>query len=63
MDREIHATHLAEFRQQVYQTYNNRADTPMELLDALRGNRDAQTAWNWVSTWSFVVVTAPCARE
>ena len=43
MDREIHATHLAEFRQRVYQTFNNRADTLMELLDTLSSNRDAQT--------------------
>src|SRR3990172_4465249 len=36
-------THLKQLRQQVYQNFNHRADTLMELLDALSSNTTAQT--------------------
>lgn len=43
MDSEVHTTHLVEFRQQVYQNFNNRADTLMDLLDALCSNVTGQS--------------------
>jgi len=32
---------LEQFRQQVYQNFNNRADTLMDLVDALSSNTSA----------------------
>lgn len=43
MNHNEHVTHLKQFRQQVYQNFNKRADTLMDLLDALSSNTSAQT--------------------
>lgn len=41
MTIKTYATELEQFRQQVYQNFNNRADTLMELVDAICSNPDA----------------------
>lgn len=38
-----HVIQLKQFRQEVYQSFNKRADTLMDLLDALSSNTSAQT--------------------
>ena len=43
MNHNEHVTQLKQFRQQVYQNFNKRADTLMDLLDALSSNTSAQT--------------------
>jgi hypothetical protein len=43
MNRNEHATHLKQFRQAVYQNFNKRADTLMDLLDALSSNTAANS--------------------
>jgi|CXWL01.1.fsa_nt_gi hypothetical protein len=43
MNHDEHATQLKQFRQEVYQNFNKRADTLMDLLDALSSNTSAQT--------------------
>lgn len=40
---EISTHPLEQFRQRVYQNFNNRADTLMELVDALSSNTDASS--------------------
>ena len=46
---------LPQFREQVYQHFNNRADTLMELVDALSSNQFARS----VAELSLV----PCFRR
>src|SRR3990172_2452490 len=41
MNTKESTSQLEQFRQQVYQNFNNRADTLMELLDALSSNTSA----------------------
>jgi len=43
MNSHEHATHLTQFREQVYQNFNKRADAIMDLLDALSSNRQARS--------------------
>ena len=43
MNLNEHVTQLKQFRQEVYQNFNKRADTLMDLLDALSSNTTAQT--------------------
>ena len=43
MSHNQHAPQLKQFRQEVYQNFNKRADTLMDLLDALSSNTSAQT--------------------
>lgn len=43
MNPNEHVTQLNQFRQEVYQNFNKRADTLMNLLDALSSNTSAQT--------------------
>lgn len=43
MNHNEHVTQLKQFRQEVYQNFNKRADTLMDLLDALSSNTSAQT--------------------
>ena len=43
MNHDEHATQLKQFRQEVYQNFNKRADTLMDLLDALSSNTSAQS--------------------
>lgn len=43
MNHDEHVTQLKQFRQEVYQNFNKRADTLMDLLDALSSNTSAQT--------------------
>src|SRR3972149_11230868 len=41
MNTKESTSQLEQFRQQVYQNFHNRADTLMELLDALSSNTSA----------------------
>ncbi len=43
MNNNEHVTQLEQFRQQVYQNFNKRADALMDLIDTLRGNTNART--------------------
>jgi hypothetical protein len=43
MNSNEHATQLKQFREQVYQNLNKRADAIMDLLDALSGNSQARS--------------------
>ncbi|MCI0396695.1 MAG: transposase [Chloroflexi bacterium] len=43
MDKEKCIKQLEQFRQRLYQNFNNRADTLMELVDAISSNRDARS--------------------
>ena len=43
MDITLHTTHLQQFRASLYQTFTNRADTVMELIDALCSSPGAQS--------------------
>lgn len=43
MNHDEHVPQLKQFRQEVYQNFNKRADTLMELLDAVSSNTSAQT--------------------
>jgi len=43
MNHNEHVTILRQFRQEVYQNFNKRADTLMNLLDALSSNTTGQT--------------------
>lgn len=43
MNINEHVTQLKQFREQVYQNFNKRADTLMDLLDAISSNTSAQT--------------------
>ena len=43
MDSQECTTQLVQFRQRLYQHFNNRADTLMELIDALCSNPTAQS--------------------
>ena len=43
MNRDEHATQLKQFREQVYQNFNKRADAIMDLLDALSSNSQARS--------------------
>jgi hypothetical protein len=44
---------LEQFRQQVYQNFNNRADTLMELVDAICSNPDARSVVEYSLTPCF----------
>lgn len=43
MNSDEHATQLEQFREQVYQNLNKRADAIMDLLDALSSNNQARS--------------------
>jgi hypothetical protein len=43
MNSDEHASQLKQFRQEVYQNFNKRADTLMDLLDALSSNTAAHS--------------------
>jgi hypothetical protein len=43
MNLDEHISQLKQFRQEVYQNFNKRADTMMDLLDALSSNTSANT--------------------
>jgi len=43
MSSNEHVTQVEQFRQQVYQNFNNRADTMMDLVDALCSNTSAHS--------------------
>ena len=43
MNSDEHVTQLKQFREQVYQNLNKRADAIMDLLDALSGNNQARS--------------------
>ncbi len=43
MNSDEHASQLKQFRQEVYQNFNKRADTLMDLLDALSSNTVAHS--------------------
>jgi len=43
MNGQEHAHQLMQFRKQVYQNFNKRADAIMDLLDALSSNREARS--------------------
>lgn len=43
MTIKTYTTKLEQFRQQLYQNFNNRADTLMELVDAICSNPDARS--------------------
>jgi hypothetical protein len=43
MNSHEHATQLTQFREQVYQNFNKRADASMDLLDALSSNSRARS--------------------
>lgn len=43
MNNDEHAAQIKQFRQEVYQNFNKRADTLMDLLDALSSNTSAHT--------------------
>jgi len=43
MKSQEHVTQLEQFRQQVYQNFNKRADALMDLIDALSSNTSART--------------------
>lgn len=43
MNHDEHVTQLKQFREEVYQNFNKRADTLMDLMDALSSNASAQT--------------------
>ena len=43
MNLDEHIPQLKQFRQEVYQNFNKRADTMMDLLDALSSNTSADT--------------------
>lgn len=46
-------TELEQFRQQLYQNFNNRADTLMELVDAICSNPDARSVVEYSLTPCF----------
>jgi hypothetical protein len=46
-------TELEQFRQQLYQNFNNRADTLMELVDAIGSNPDARSVVEYSLTPCF----------
>lgn len=46
-------THLTQFRQELYQNFNNRADTLMELVDALSSNPAARSVVEYSLTPCF----------
>ncbi len=43
MNRDEHAAQLKQFREQVYQNFNKRADSIMDRLDALSSNNQARS--------------------
>jgi len=43
MNRQEHATRIEQFRKRVYQNFNKRADTMMELVDALCSQTNAKS--------------------
>lgn len=43
MDITLHTTNLQQFRYTLYQNFNNRADTLLDLLDAICSKPDAQS--------------------
>lgn len=43
MDITLHTTNLKQFRTSLYQNFNNRADTVMEVIDALCSHVSAQS--------------------
>lgn len=48
-----YTTELEQFRQQLYQNFNNRADTLMELVDAICSNGDAGSVVDYSLTACF----------
>ena len=46
-------TELEQFRQQIYQNFNNRADTLMELVDAICSNPQAKSVVEYSLTPCF----------
>ncbi len=53
MNHDEHVTKLKQFREQVYQNFNKRADTLMDLLDALSSNTTAQSVVELSMTAAF----------
>ena len=48
-----HTNELKQFRQQLYQNFDNRADTLMELVDAICSNPDARSVVEYSLTPCF----------
>lgn len=53
MTTKSYTTELEQFRQQLYQNFNNRADTLMELVDAICSNPDAGSVVEYSLTPCF----------
>ncbi len=53
MTTKSYTNELEQFRQQLYQNFNNRADTLMELVDAICGNPDANSVVEYSLTPCF----------
>jgi hypothetical protein len=53
MTSKTYTTELEQFRQQLYQNFNNRADTLMELVDAICSNPDARSVVEYSLTPCF----------
>jgi hypothetical protein len=53
MTIKTYTTELEQFRQQLYQNFNNRADTLMELVDAICSNPDARSVVEYGLTPCF----------
>jgi hypothetical protein len=53
MTTKPYTQELEQFRQQLYQNFNNRADTLMELVDAICSNPDARSVVEYSLTPCF----------
>jgi len=53
MTTKTYIKELEQFRQQLYQNFNNRADTLMELVDAICSNPDARSVVEYSLTACF----------
>ena len=53
MNTKTYTQELEQFRQQLYQNFNNRADTLMELVDAICSNPDARSVVEYSLTPCF----------
>ena len=53
MTVKSYTNELKQFRQQLYQNFNNRADTLMELVDAICSNPNAHSAVEYCLTPCF----------
>jgi hypothetical protein len=53
MTTKSYTTQLKQFRQQLYQNFDNRADTLMELVDAICSNPDARSVVEYSLTPCF----------